>query len=186
MLGDRMAIGVREGVEQGYTLPASWYEDPAVYRLEQERIFRRTWQYAGHVDRVARPGDYFTCRAGDVPVVVVRDRAGNVNAFVNVCRHRWTEVVQGSGHRETLQCPYHAWTYDLDGSLRAAPRCELEPGFDKSEYGLLPVKVDTWGPFVFVNPDLDAAPLAEMLGELPEIVARSGLDFDSVVLYDTF
>ncbi len=159
-----------------WTLPAQWYSDAEVFRLEQERIFRSAWQYAGHIRQVERPGDYFTCRAGQVPIVVVRDHDGEVKAFVNVCRHRGTEVAQSAGHRETLQCPYHAWTYGLDGSLRAAPRSEREPGFDKSELGLLPVCVDAWGPFLFVDPDPDATPLADALGELPGIVADSGLD----------
>jgi phenylpropionate dioxygenase-like ring-hydroxylating dioxygenase large terminal subunit len=179
-----VAIDVREGLEAGYTLPASWYEDPAVRRLEEERIFRRSWQYAGHADRVRDPGDYFTCRAGAIPVVVVRDTEGCVNAFVNICRHRWTEVVQGSGNRKTLQCPYHAWTYDLDGCLRAAPRSEEEPGFDRADFGLIPVRVELWGPLVFVNPDLDAAPLAETLGDLPDLVATSGLDFATLELHE--
>ena len=183
MLPAAMAVDVRAGLDEGYTLPAGWYLDPEVYHLEQERIFRRSWQYAGHASRVAKPGDYFTCHAGDVPIVVIRDSRGHVNAFVNVCRHRWTEVVQGSGNRQTLQCPYHAWTYDLDGSLRAAPRSEREPGFDRSEYGLIPVKVDFWGPLIFVNPDPDAVPLAETLGDLPELVASSGLDFNAVRLH---
>jgi choline monooxygenase len=112
--------------------------------------------------------------------VVVRDRDRAINAFVNVCRHRGTQVASGCGHRETLQCPYHAWTYDLDGSLRAAPRSEREPGFDKAEWGLFPVKTDTWGPFVFVNPDVDAPPLADFLGELPATVEASGLDLWSL------
>ena len=89
-------------------------------------------------------------------------------AFVNVCRHRGHVVVEGSGCRETLQCPYHAWTYGLDGALRKAPRSEREPGFDPAAFSLLPVAVDTWGPFVFVNPDPDAGPLAEALGDVPE------------------
>ena len=177
------ARSVRESLDQGYTLPADWYVDPAVYRLEQERIFRRSWQYAGHASLVAEPGDYFTCLAGEVPVVVVRDHDGAINAFVNVCRHRGTQVASGCGHRETLQCPYHAWTYDLDGSLRVAPRSEREPGFDKADWGLFPVKTETWGPFVFVNPDVDAAPLADFLGDLPATVEASGLDLWSLRPY---
>ena len=98
-----------------------------------------------------------------MPVVAVRDGEGELRTFVNVCRHRGAEVAVGAGHRETLQCPYHAWTYGLDGCLRAAPRSDLEPGFDRSQFGLRPVAVDTWGPFVFVNRDLDAPPLAEFL-----------------------
>ncbi len=165
-----------ESLERGYTLPATWYTDPAILRLEQERIFRRAWQYVGHAGQVASLGDYFASRAGDVPIVVARDRSGELRAFVNVCRHRGSVVVEGAGHRETLQCGYHAWTYGLDGTLRSAPRADREPGFDLSELSLVPVQVDTWGPFVFVNPDLEAPPLGDALGELPAIVERSGID----------
>jgi phenylpropionate dioxygenase-like ring-hydroxylating dioxygenase large terminal subunit len=162
----------------GRTVPSSWYCDPEILRLEQERIFRRSWQYAGRADQAASPGDYFTCRAGDVPIVVVRDRGGELRAFVNVCRHRAHEVVAGEGNRATLQCPYHAWTYGLDGSLRAAPRSEREPNFDLRELSLVQARVDTWGPFVFVNPDAAADPLADALGDLPAVVAQSGIDLE--------
>ena len=170
-----------EALARGLTLPVGWYTDPAVLRLEEERIFRRSWQYAGRLDQVEHPGDFFTCRAGHVPVVLVRDRAGALNAFANVCRHRGAEVVLDEmGHRETFQCHYHAWTYDLDGSLRAAPRSDREPEFDRDELSLMPVQVDTWGPFVFVNPDAEARPLAETLGELPALVASAGIDVDEL------
>jgi choline monooxygenase len=167
-------------IADGRTLPFDWYSDPAVLRLERERIFRRTWQYAGRADQVAEPGSFFTCDLGGVPIVVVRDQEGGLRAFLNVCRHRGSLVCEGEGKRETLQCPYHAWTYGLDGALRAAPRSDREPGFDKTELGLVPVSVDSWGPFVFANPDADAAPLAETLGELPQLVAASGLDVESL------
>ncbi len=164
-------------LDRGVTLPFSWFADPEIFRLEQERIFAHTWLYGGVADWVAEPGQYFTCHAGLVPVVVVRDHSGALNGFVNICRHRATEVARGRGKRETLQCPYHAWTYDLDGSLRAAPRSEREAEFDRSCFGLRRVAVDTWGPFVFVNRDLDAPPLAEFLGDLPAVLESAGVDF---------
>jgi choline monooxygenase len=164
----------------GRTIPFDWYADPAVLRLERERIFRRAWQYAGRVDQVAEPGAFFTCDLGGVPVVVVRDEQGGLRGFLNVCRHRGSLVCEGEGKRASLQCPYHAWTYGLDGALRAAPRSERVPGFEKESLGLRPVAVDAWGPFVFANPDAEAAPLAETLGELPELVAASGLDLGSL------
>ena len=157
------------------TLPASWYSDPEILRLEGERIFRRTWQYVARSDQVASPGQFVAARAGDVPVVVLRD-GETLRGFVNVCRHRGHEVVSGAGVRKSLQCPYHAWTYGLDGCLRAAPRADREPGLDFGELSLLPVAVGEWGPFVFANPDADAAPLEEHLGELPALLAESGLD----------
>jgi choline monooxygenase len=167
-------------IADGRTLPFDWYSDPAVLRLERERIFARAWQYAGRADQVAEPGAFFTCDLGGVPVVVVRGKDGELRAFFNVCRHRGSLVCEGEGRRETLQCPYHAWTYDLDGSLRAAPRSDREPGFDKDGLGLVPVSVGAWGPFVFVNPDGDAAPLADTLGDLPALVAGAGLDVDGL------
>ena len=164
----------------GRTLPFDWYSNPDVLRLERERIFRSAWQYAGRADQVAEPGSFLTCDAAGVPVVVVRDKEGSLRAFLNVCRHRGSIVCEGEGSRETLQCPYHAWTYNLDGSLRAAPRTEREEGFDKSQLGLVQVQVDAWGPFVFVNVDAGAPPLAEHLGELPELVTAAGLDLGSL------
>jgi choline monooxygenase len=171
---------LRSRLLEGATLPASWYSDPEVLRLEHERIFSRSWQYAGPAEQVSEPGSFFTCRAGTTPIVVVRARDGDLRAFYNVCRHRGHEVAQGCGRRETLQCPYHAWTYDLDGSLRAAPRSDREPGFDPADLGLRPVGVETWGPLVFVNPDVDTAPLREILGDLPREAAERGLEPDAL------
>ena len=167
-------------IADGRTIPFDWYSDPAVLRLERERIFRRTWQYAGRADQVAEPGAFFTCDLAGVPIVVVRDEDGGLRGFLNVCRHRGSLVCEGEGKRASLQCPYHAWTYGLDGSLRAAPRSERVPGFEKEALGLVAVPVDAWGPFVFVNPDPEAEPLAETLGELPALVAASGIDLDSL------
>jgi phenylpropionate dioxygenase-like ring-hydroxylating dioxygenase large terminal subunit len=159
------------------TLPWSWYSDPAVLTLEQEHVFARSWQYAGHTGQVAEPGSYLATRVGHLPVVVVRDREGALRAFLNICRHRGSLVCTGEGRRETLQCPYHAWTYGLDGALLAAPRADREPDFAADELGLLPVAVEAWGPFLFVNPDPEAAPLEEFLGELPALLADGGVDF---------
>jgi phenylpropionate dioxygenase-like ring-hydroxylating dioxygenase large terminal subunit len=161
------------------TLPWSWYVDPAVLQLEQERIFRRFWQYVGRTDEIADPGSYQTTRAGNIPVLLVRDREGMLRAFVNVCRHRGSIVCKGSGKRETLQCPYHAWTYGLDGRLIAAPRADREGGFDP-DLGLVPLRAETWGPFVFVNPDPDAPPLSEVLEDVPERIAEAGIDVDDL------
>jgi phenylpropionate dioxygenase-like ring-hydroxylating dioxygenase large terminal subunit len=154
------------------SLPWAWYADPVVLRREGERIFARAWQYVGHTGQVTGNGSYFSSSVGQIPVVVTRARDGELRGFLNVCRHRGHVVVSGEGKRAALQCPYHAWTYDLDGSLRAAPRSDREPGFDTSELGLVPVQVDTWGPFVFVNPDPDADPLAEALGDVPAQLAE--------------
>jgi carnitine monooxygenase subunit len=161
------------------TIPWAWYTEEAVLQREQDRIFGHAWQYVGHTGQVAEPGSFFTATAGRVPVVVTRARDGELRALLNVCRHRGFPVADGDGQRETLQCRYHAWTYELDGRLRAAPRADREGGFDGEELSLVPLEVDTWGPFVFVNPDREAPPLADTLGPLPELVAQA-LDVDAL------
>jgi len=158
------------------TLPWSWYTDPAVLRLEQDRIFRRSWQYVGHAGDVLEPGSFATTRVGDVPVVLVRDEEGTLRAFLNVCRHRGSLVCEGSGKRATLQCPYHAWTYRLDGKLVAAPRFSREGGTDSDALGLVQLQLDTWGPLVFVNPDPNASPLSDFLDDVPERIADAAID----------
>jgi phenylpropionate dioxygenase-like ring-hydroxylating dioxygenase large terminal subunit len=158
------------------TLPWSWYRDPAVFEVERERIFRRSWQYVGRVDEVPESNSFAATRAGHIPVVLVRDAEGTLRAFLNVCRHRGSLVCEGSGRRTTLQCPYHAWTYDLDGRLVAAPRASREGGIETDELGLVALEVDTWGPFVFVNPDPDAEALADLLDDVPERIAAAGID----------
>ncbi len=162
------------------TLPWSWYTDPTVLRLEEERIFRRSWQYAGHAGEVPEPGSFTATRVGGVPLVLVRDEEDTLRAFVNVCRHRGSIVCEGSGKRATLQCPYHAWTYGLDGRLITAPRANREGGLDTSELGLVPLALETWGPFVFVSPDPEPAPLSELLEDVPERVADAGVDVDAL------
>jgi choline monooxygenase len=157
------------------TLPWSWYTDPEVLRREQERIFRGTWQYVGHEAELPEPGSFFAARAADVPVVVTRAGDGELRAFVNVCRHRGSVVVDGRGKRESLQCPYHAWTYGLDGALRAAPRAS--EGIEREELGLVPLALQSWGPFLFVNTQHDAPPLARTLGPIAEALPLDGLRF---------
>lgn len=162
------------------TLPYAWYTDPAALRVEQERIFARAWQYATRADLVAEPGSMTPAWAGTLPVLVVRAGDGGLRGFVNVCRHRGHLLCEEDARRETIQCPYHAWTYGLDGRLRNAPRAEREPGVDLESLSLVPVSVEAWGPFVFVNPDPDAPPLAEALGDLPRLLAEGGVDLDAL------
>jgi phenylpropionate dioxygenase-like ring-hydroxylating dioxygenase large terminal subunit len=170
---DPRALG--ESLSAGATLPASWYTSEALFRQEKRAIFSRSWQYACRLDEVAHPGDHLACRAGNVPVVVVRDRSRRVAAFVNVCPHRGAEIVLDGtrGNRGTLQCHYHAWTWDLDGRLRAAPGSEDQPGFKDQDVSLTPVAVAALGPFLFVNPDLRAPSWDETVGDLPRILATT-------------
>jgi phenylpropionate dioxygenase-like ring-hydroxylating dioxygenase large terminal subunit len=161
------------------TLPWTWYSDPEILRREADAIFRRSWQYVGHTGQLDGRSAYFTAHAGPIPVVVTRGPDGVLRAFANVCRHRGFPVADGAGARETLQCRYHAWTYGLDGSLRAAPRSDRETSFDAEGLSLVPFAVGTWGPFVFVYPEADAPPLGEALGPVPGLVAQL-LDVDAL------
>jgi len=140
-------------LDRGDTLPAHWYVDPEIFHAEKERIVHRSWQYVGHTGQVARSGDFFTTRLGDLPIVITRHSDGTIRAFANVCRHRGSEVVlECAGNRQTLQCHYHGWTYNLDGSLRTAPRESEQKSFPKQSLSLMPFAVETWGPLIFVNP----------------------------------
>src|SRR5947208_4345585 len=153
----------------------SAYTDPSLQARERERIFARAWQYVGHFAELGQGAGYVAGRVGDIPVVITRDRDGTLRAFPNVCRHRGSVLAAGAATRETLQCPYHAWTYGLDGALKAAPRSDREPGFDCEGISLRPASVGAWGPFLFANPDPEVLPLAEVLGGLPELVAAAGV-----------
>jgi choline monooxygenase len=161
------------------TLPWRWYTDEEALRVERDAIFARAWQYAGRVEEVDA---YLAVDAGGIPILVTRAEDGVLRSFVNVCRHRGAVLADGCGQRTTIQCPYHAWTYGLDGRLRTAPRSDREPNFDPDELSLVPASVGTWGPFLFVNPDANAAPLEEQLAELPNILARD-LDIGSLVFH---
>lgn len=168
---------VEDALARNMTFPARWYSDPQVYAFENERIFTRAWQYAGPLQKLAEPGDHIVCQVGQIPILVTRDRNGELHGFINVCRHRAYPVATCDGNRGTLQCAYHAWTYELDGRLRKAPRSEREAEFDPAEFSLLPVAIDTWNEFVFVNPDPEAAPLRECYPEFEPLAQERGLDF---------
>jgi len=159
------------------TNPWSWYTDSDVLRLERDRIFRSAWHYVCHAGRIAEPSSYFACETDGLPALVVRDSDGELRAFLNVCRHRGAELVSGEGRRQTLQCPYHAWTYGLDGRLRSAPRA------DETDLGglqLLPLRLESWGPFLFVNADPGAEPLSidvDLPFDPAELVFHSRVDY---------
>jgi choline monooxygenase len=158
-------------------LSPHFYLDPEVLRLEDERIFSRTWQFAGHVTQIAEPGSYITASAGSQPVLVVRDDEGGVRAFRNVCRHRGSRLLSGSGEcKKAIRCRYHGWTYRMDGELIGVPEGRQIGGLDKSELGLFPARVEVVSGLVFVNLDIEATPLAEHVAGLPERLAPYDLE----------
>jgi choline monooxygenase len=148
------------------TLPATLYVDPAVLALEQDRIFARTWQPVGNLADLASQGAFITGEVAGEPILVTRTAAGDLRAFYNVCRHRAGPLAQGKGNRKLLTCGYHGWTYSLEGKLLKTPDFEGAKSFDPSCNGLVPIRVETFGPWVFVNLDRDAEPLLTMLGEI--------------------
>ncbi len=162
------------------SLRAAAYTEPAWAAAEQEAVFARTWQWICHVEKVAAPGSYVAATVAGMPVAVVRDRAGTLRAFYNVCKHRAHELLSGSGTTRTIVCPYHAWTYDLSGGLRAARRADRMTSFDKDEICLDQVQVEEFGGFVYVNLDPAAAPLAQQAPDLAAEIARWAPDIASL------
>jgi Rieske 2Fe-2S family protein len=155
------------------TLPGRFYHDPAIWRLEQERLFGRLWIAVGRVDHLPAAGQYRTVRVGDESVLVVRSEDGALRAFLNVCRHRGARLCPAErGQARTLQCRYHAWTYGLDGRLLRAPGLPDAPDFDKSAFGLVPVALDTWEGLVWVSLAESPPPCADQI--LPQLVDRLG------------
>jgi Rieske 2Fe-2S family protein len=155
------------------TLPGRFYHDPAIWRLEQERLFGRLWVAVGRTDQLPATGHYRTVRVGDESVLVVRGEDGALRALLNVCRHRGAQLCPAErGQTRTLQCRYHAWTYGLDGRLLRAPGLQDAPDFDKSAFGLVPVALDTWEGLVWVTLAEDPPSVADQI--LPQLADRLG------------
>jgi choline monooxygenase len=186
-----LQLDVNEQIECAQTLASKFYTDPAILDIEKTRIFLRTWQLVGtlshacgEVDGVKRtiadPESFFTADVAGEPVIVVRDKQGVLRTFSNVCRHRAGPIALGSGCKNVLRCQYHGWTYTLDGRLIGTPDVEGVEFFDRSTMGMVPLRVEVWEQFIFVNFDPQAEPLASYLGKIPEQVHRfqfEGLQF---------
>ncbi len=158
------------------TIPSSWYVDERIAELEREAVFSHSWQVMGRADQVEKPGQFVTAIVAGEPLVAVRGNDGVLRAFYNVCRHHAAAVAtEPCGQAAILHCPYHGWNYGLDGALKGMPEFEGVKNFERKDNGLVPVKVDTWEQFVFVNLDPSAAPLSEFLGGLVKRAAPLGL-----------
>ena len=168
-------------------LPAKYFTDPEIHEMEKEKIFSRYWVYAGHENAIKEPGDFFTRTVGDRQVIITRDHDGEIRAFYNVCAHRGSKMVEDTpmtdpGNVSSIRCPYHLWTYDLDGDLRSTPKSFEEAGMNPDlddqdvpqlnaeENGLMDVHLDSIGPLLFINLDTDPLPLEEQASTLkPEL-----------------
>ena len=171
----------RGGLES--RLPSSWYRSAHVFALEKERIFCREWLCVGRAEELAAPGAYRVLDVLGESILLVRNRDGELRAFYNVCRHRGSRLCHdgrsgaapptGGIAGQRITCPYHQWSYDLDGRLVAAPHLTGQAQFDKAQFSLYPVAVETWGGFVFVNlTPKGAAPFARQIVGIPERLAR--------------
>jgi len=174
-----LRLDVDEQIECAQTLASRFYTDPAILDVEKARIFRRTWQLVGTLDHacgevngvkrtIADPESFFTAEVAGERIVVVRDKDGVLRAFSNVCRHRAGPIASGSGCKNVLRCGYHGWTYTLDGRLIGTPDVEGVEFFDRSTMGMVPLRLETWEQFIFVNFDREAVPLSDFLGDIPD------------------
>ncbi len=161
------------------TLPGRDYHSPDVYAADMERVFASSWVCLGRSEAAGEPGSYFTAEVAGEELIVIRDKDGVLRAFANTCRHRGTLLLEGEGTlKGAIRCPYHSWTYGLDGRLLGSPNVDPDDGLDRDSHGLWPIPLGEWDGLVFVNLDASAAPLQEVLARMPDSpveLARYGL-----------
>jgi len=155
---------------QAVAMPKSVYTSPEFAALEQRHIFARDWLCAGRADALRAPGDYLTMDISGEPILVLRDQDGIVRAMSNVCRHRMSTLLEGRGTTRSIVCPYHAWTYNLDGTLRAAPAMTRNDGFCKDRIALPPVRCEVWLGWIMVTLNPDAPPVADRLAGVSDLI----------------
>lgn len=166
---EHLLARVRKPIETARTLPPACYTDEEIFARERETIFRKSWIGIGRSDRWRDSGDYATLDVAGVPVIVLRDDKGELRAYANTCRHRGAKLLAGQGNCRTIRCPYHAWTYTLDGRLLLAPRMDKTPNFDASQHGLVEVRLAVRDGFTFVCLDDQVVPLDEWLGDFSQV-----------------
>jgi phenylpropionate dioxygenase-like ring-hydroxylating dioxygenase large terminal subunit len=180
-VADLMA-NVSAPFEQARAMPPSVYVSPEFLKLELTYVFAREWICVGRADSLAKSGDYVTFEVAGQPVFVIRGADGALKAFSNVCLHRMSTLLQGAGNRSAITCPYHAWTYNLDGTLRGAPAMTLNAYFQKGDYRLPEVRSAEWLGWVFVTLDKDIPPPHEGLAEVEALIG----DFRMETYIETF
>lgn len=155
--------------DQALTPPGQIFCDPELYQRDLDTIFYRMWLCVGHASRLAVAGDFFLVEVGTESIIVVADRDGNANAFLNVCRHRGSRITtQASGNCRGFSCPYHAWHYDLNGKLKVAPQMDTVDGFARNDYPLIGVRLESFMGFLFINLSADAEPLDRAFADFPD------------------
>ncbi len=154
--------------EESLSLRAETYCQPEILEIEKRAIFAQTWQWVCHAEKLAKPGSYVTTKIRDYPILICRDLNGELRAFYNVCKHRGHELLKGEGLTKRVVCPYHAWTYTLEGQLVRAPHTDGLKNFLVKDICLDSVQVEEFCSFVFVNLDPNATSLSEQSGSLGE------------------
>lgn len=160
---------------QARAMPKSVYTSPEFMALEQSRIFAQEWICAGRASALSKPGDYLTMTIAGTPLIVLRDGDGALRAMSNVCRHRMSTLLEGAGNTRSIVCPYHAWTYNLDGHLRGAPGMGLNDGFCKSDYRLPQVRCEDWLGWIMVTLNPEAPAVSQMLAGVDALVGQYGM-----------
>jgi len=163
-------------VEKAFSSPPELYTNPAVLELELRNIFEQEWHCPGLAAEIANPGDYVTFSIGDQQVFSIRQKDGTIKSFSNVCRHRMMQLLEGSGNTKVIVCPYHAWTYNHDGSLRGAPHMEKTEVFNRQEFCLPEIRTEVWNGWIYVTLNSKARPVAELLAPMHDLVARYRMD----------
>ncbi len=154
------------------TLPPRLYHDQDILQLEVDRIFKQEWNCIGRTADIPNPGEYITFDIIDQPVFAIRQKDNSVLAFANVCAHRCAKLLSGTGQSSRIVCPYHSWTYALDGQLIGTSYMEQNKRFDKSDYRLTPIRIEIWEGFIYVTLNPDINPVTERLCELHEVVGQ--------------
>ena len=161
---------------RSFSLHADCYRESAYLELEKQQIFHKSWQFLCHEEKLREPGSYMAVNVQGQSIVACRDNDGELRAFYNVCKHRGHELLKGEGKTRLIVCPYHAWSYHLDGRLQAARRSELIENFDANKVCLTQVQIETFCHLVFVNLDPHAAPLHQQSGGLSTEVLQYAPD----------
>jgi len=174
--------------EQSYTMPARFYTSEEIYELEKESIFYNSWNYVGHISQLKEKGDYISFKIHDQNIFVIKTKIGELNAFYNVCLHRGHELLEGSGQTNNIVCPYHGWSYNLDGHLKVARNSQNIKDFRKCDFTLKSVPLEVFCGLLFVSLDPDAKPLKELSGNLEKEIRNYCPSVDDLVFAqrDTF
>ena len=179
---EELSENVSRPFNQARAMPPSVYTSEDFLALETSSIFANEWFCVGRADALANSGDYVTLDLANQPIIVLRDKEGVLKAMSNVCRHRMSTLLEGRGNTRSIVCPYHAWTYNLDGSLRGAPAMDQNEGFCKSDYRLPDVRCEEWLGWVFVTLNPDVPPVARQLSKVEDLVG----DYDMANYSETF